>query len=171
MIVGKMTRACPLKPAPSSDDVSLSNVKSAVAVLTFSPTINHRLQTILIFFIHHVHQRRVDPSTSFDRVQAGDDQVELQVVRFVVVLDLAMVARGSTIRRESASCQSSRAARSMDSRSDLDSRHTTHHEISSHQRLALADISFTKEELTVQVGDVDRVHVDDVNVTEAHWRM
>ena len=58
---------------------------------TFSPAIDQRFEGFLIFWINKVDQSRVDPSASFDRAQATNDEVELHVVFVVFVFNLAVI--------------------------------------------------------------------------------
>lgn len=60
---------------------------------TLGTSVNERLQRLLAFvLVHHAHQRRVHPPPSFDRVQTGNDEVELLVERLGVILDLVEVS-------------------------------------------------------------------------------
>lgn len=102
---------------------------------TFSSTINQRLETLWVLGIHHSDQRCVDPATSFNAVQSTDDDLELHVIVFIFILDLA------------------------NKRGDLDSFHSLLYKGSGDLCLWLANISLAEEELPVQVGDVDGIFV------------
>jgi len=121
LIVGKMTRAWPLKPSvpPSIIGFKLSGVA-----------------------VDHLDQGCIDPSSRFNTVQPTDDHFELHVVVFILVLDFTVIRR------------------------DLDPFDTRLHEGCSHFCFRFADVSLSKEELTVQVRDIDGVHVYDVDVLE-----
>lgn len=60
--------------------------------LTFGSTVNKRLQRLAVVAIHHAYQCGVDPSPGLYRVKTTDDDIELHVVRLVLVLDLAKVS-------------------------------------------------------------------------------
>lgn len=100
---------------------------------TFSSTVDQRLETLWVLRIHHSDQRCVDPATSFDAIQATDDNLELHVVVFVFILNLA------------------------NKRCDLDAFHSLLYKGSGNLGLWLANISLAEKELPVQVGDVDGV--------------
>ena len=59
---------------------------------TFSPTVDERLQTFRVLLIHHVDERRIDPSPCLDGIEATDDDVELEIIVLVLVLDLAVIS-------------------------------------------------------------------------------
>ena len=105
-----MTRAWPLKPAMSF----IHELQ-----LTFSASVDQRLQALLVLHVHHGHQSGVDPPARGDGVQSRDDDLELHVERQRVVLDLAKVWR------------------------HLHAGHPLHYELSRHKRLRLANIGFT----------------------------
>lgn len=67
-----------------------TRVPSHLESLTFSSTVYQRLQALRVLRIHEIHERRVDPSSRLNRVQAADDKVELHVVIVVFVLDLSI---------------------------------------------------------------------------------
>jgi hypothetical protein len=47
--------------------------------LTLRTTVDERLETILVLLVDHLHERGVDPSSGGDRVETGDDEIELFV--------------------------------------------------------------------------------------------
>mmetsp|Transcript_102123 Transcript_102123/g.288409 ORF Transcript_102123/g.288409 Transcript_102123/m.288409 type:complete len:208 (+) Transcript_102123:745-1368(+) len=94
--------------------------------------------------VHHVVERGVHPSPRRDVVQARDDKVEPPVERLIVVLDLA------TIRRYL----------------DAQMAQALVHERGCDLGLGSAYVPLPEQELTVQVRDVNRVHVYDVDVSE-----
>jgi len=110
---------------------------------TFCPAVYQRLVAVLDILIDHVDEGRVDPSTCLDAVQAADDELELHVKALVEILDPVVV------------------------RSDLDALHSPLDKPCGHFSLGLAHILLAEEELTVEVGDVDRVHVDDMDILES----
>lgn len=59
---------------------------------TFGSTIDEWLQRLAIVLIHHVNQCGVDPSTRLYGVKTTDDDIELHIVRLVLLLDLAKVS-------------------------------------------------------------------------------
>lgn len=83
-MVGKMTLLCPLNPSLQHQD--------SKARLTFCSAINQRFQALFIFLVDHVHQRRVDPSPRRDRVEPGDDNIELHVKVVTKILDLVVMS-------------------------------------------------------------------------------
>lgn len=102
-------------------------------IITFSSTVDQRLETLWVLWIHHSDQRCIDPATSFDTIQAADDNLELHVVVFIFILNLA------------------------NKRCDLDAFHSLLYKGSGNLCLWFANISLAEEELPVQVGDVDGV--------------
>jgi hypothetical protein len=48
-----------------------------------------------IVYIYHVGKQGVDPSSSFDRVQSCNNDIELGIEIFLLVLDLAKVPEAS----------------------------------------------------------------------------
>ena len=86
--VGKITRAWPLNPIPPSVCVRIILARE---VHTFRTTINQWLQTFGILGIEHANERRIDPSSSFDAVKTADNDLELHVVIFILILDFAHV--------------------------------------------------------------------------------
>ena len=59
---------------------------------TFCAAIDERLKALLIFRVHHVDECGIHPSSGFNRVETADDNVELHVVFFTLVLDSAVVS-------------------------------------------------------------------------------
>lgn len=88
------------------------------------------------------HQERVDPSPGLDVVKSGDDHRELLIEAHVFVLNSAGV-RGHQHAWD-----------------------TQHDEIRSCRGLTLADISFTEQELAIEIRNVNGVHVDHMDVAE-----
>lgn len=95
--------------------------------------VNQGLQAVRIVLIHHADQSSVDPSSCFDAVQTADDDVELQVIVFVLVLNLAAVWV------------------------DLDPLDTLFHKTCSNLGFGFSDVCLAEEELAVEVGYVDCV--------------
>ena len=100
----------------------------------------------LLLVLEHTDQHAVDPSASDDRVQAADDDVELSVEALVLLLDATEV------------------------RGDLNAGQFAVDVVGGHLGLRSADVLVSKQELPVQVRQVDRVHVDHVDLIEAHQR-
>lgn len=146
-----MTRDCPLKPSvpPWKHGVRYARewrIGASVCDVTrmaASTYIDQRLETLLVLFIDHAHQRSIDPASCFDRVETANEHVELHVVALVLVLYLA------------------------DVRIDLTARHALHDEVGCHRGLGLTDVALSEEELAVEVGDVDGVHINHVDALEA----
>lgn len=113
-----------------------------LALEALSAAVDERLEAVRVLHVDHLNELGVDPAARRDRVQTSDDDVELHVELVGVILDLAVVGR------------------------HLDAGDTLVDERSGHLGLGLADISLAEEELAVEVGNVDRVHVDDVNVAK-----
>lgn len=102
-------------------------------LLTFCATIYKWLQRIHVVLIHHIDQRRVDPTPRFYAVQATDHDCELHVERLVEVLNTVVVW-----------C-------------NLDALDPPLDESGCYLGLGLSYVVFSEEELSVQVGDVDCV--------------
>ena len=115
-------------------------------IVTFGASVNHRLQAIWVLHIHHIDQCRINPTPGFYAVQATYHHLKLHVEVLVKVLDPTVV------------------------RCDLDTLHTPLDEPRRNLRLGLADVCLPEQELSVEVRNVDRVHVDDVDVLESRER-
>lgn len=89
-------------------------------------------------------QQAVHPSARQDGVEATHDNVELAVEVDAHVLD-AFAVRGY-----------------------LAVRHTLADELGGHLGFGSTNVALAEQELPVQVGHVDRVHINDVDVREAH---
>lgn len=83
-----MTRAWPLKP----DIPYKQRNKLWWDMRTFCTTINQRLETLWILWIYQVYESRINPSSSFHRIETANDQVKLHVVIVILVLDLSIVS-------------------------------------------------------------------------------
>lgn len=110
---------------------------------TFGASVHQRLQRFWVVHVDHADESGVDPAPRLDAVESADDDLELHVEILVLVLDLA-VERG-----------------------DLDIFASFHHAGCSHLGFRFTNVVFSEEELTVQVGDVNGVHVDDMYVLES----
>mmetsp|Transcript_4706 Transcript_4706/g.14215 ORF Transcript_4706/g.14215 Transcript_4706/m.14215 type:complete len:206 (-) Transcript_4706:113-730(-) len=89
------------------------------------------------------HNHVVDPPSGKGRVESRDDEVERSVESLGHLLD------------------------GLEVRLHLHSAHSPHDKFGRDDRFGSADILWSKEELPVEVGHVNRVHVDDVQVPEA----
>jgi len=110
--------------------------------------------------------------SGFNGVKATDDDVETSVEVIVFVLDPAAVTAIQSMRLssavENATTQSTRAATSGGCvRSDVATRNSLVDEARSNFSLGFAHVARPEEELTIQVGDIDRVHVDHIDAAEA----
>ena len=114
-----------------------------MALETFGAAVDERFEGLRVVHVHHVHECGVDPASGFDAVETTYYQFELHVVFFVFVLNLTVV------------------------RGDLDARYTSFNECCCTFGFRFAHIGLPKEELSIQIGYIDSVHVDDVNVFEA----
>lgn len=94
---------------------------------TFSSTVHKWLQTQWVIFIDHRDQCGIDPASSFDTVQAADNNVKLHVVVFILVLDLADIG-----------C-------------DFHSLHSLLHKSSRDFSFGLSDVSLAEEKLPIEI--------------------
>eukprot|EP00962_Isochrysis_galbana_P059433 scaffold33026_cov129-Isochrysis_galbana.AAC.3 len=97
----------------------------------------------------HVHFKHdegadhcVEPSARLDRVEAHHDDLKLAVPFGVLILDWTVVSL------------------------DGDARHAFHDKVSRDCRLWTAHVCLPEQELAVEVGDIDGVHIDDIEVTK-----
>lgn len=100
---------------------------------TFSPTIDKWLEALRILWVNHPDQGGVYPATSLNAIQTTDDDFELHVVVFILVLDFT------------------------DERSDLDALDPPFYKSGSNLSLWLADISLTEKELPIEVRYINGV--------------
>jgi len=89
--------------------------------------------------VHHL----IQPGTCFRVVQSSHDDREFVLKVFVLVLEFAHVS------------------------GDVDVGMELSYEVSSHLSLGLADVSLAEEELPVEVGEFDGVHVHHFDFVEA----
>lgn len=94
---------------------------------TLCATVYERFQALWIFWVNHPHSQRIDPPTSFNAVQAANNDFELHVVFLIFVLDLPYKW------------------------SDLDTFHTLLDKGCSNLSLRFTNINLTKQELAIQV--------------------
>jgi len=59
--------------------------------LTLRASVNQRLDTVFRIFFPHLHQGRIDPSPRGNRIEAGNNDIELLVERLCMVLDFAVI--------------------------------------------------------------------------------
>lgn len=105
------------------------------------------IQLLRLFVVlEQTDQHAVYPSTRNDRIQTADNDVELPIEAVVLILDTTEV-RGNVNAGQPAV--------------DV---------VGGHFGLRFADILVSKQELSIQVGQVNRVHVDHVDLIEAHQR-
>ena len=94
--------------------------------------------------LEHGHEHPVDPPPGHDAVQPAHHQVKSPIEILVKVLDLAIVWRHPTPG------------------------HSVVNELRSHLCLGLAHVLLSEQELSVEVGQVDGVHVNHCDISEAH---
>lgn len=59
---------------------------------TFSASVNERFESALhVFSVNHVYQRRVHPSPRLDRIESTNNDLELKVIFFILILDCTMM--------------------------------------------------------------------------------
>lgn len=116
---------------------------TSLALEALCSAVDKGLHGVWIRLVDHADKGGVDPAARFDAVETADDHGKLHVVVFVLVLDFAAV------------------------RCDLDAFDTLLDELGGDFGFVAAYIRCTKEKLPVQVGDVNGVHVDNVDVLEA----
>lgn len=136
MLVEHVEAALVARSDGRQDDASLT-------LEAFGAAVDKRFERVWVLVIDHVDERGVDPPPGLDRIETTDNDVELFVVLFILVLDLAMVG------------------------GDLYARHALLNEFGCDVRFGTTDIFFTEEELAVEVGNVDGVHIDDMDVVKA----
>ena len=139
VMVGKTTRDCPLNPTFCQPRPPYN----AYGPHAFGSSINQRLQTLRILIIDQIYQSRVDPSPSFNTVQTTNNNIELHIKLFVLILDLAVVW-----------C-------------DLDSFDSFLDKSGCNFGFRLSNVCLAEEELAVEVANIDCVHIYDMNVLEA----
>ena len=100
---------------------------------TLGASVNEGLEREHIIWVNHLHQRGIDPSSRLNAVQAADDDLELHVVLLVLILYCAVV------------------------RCDFDTLHSGLNKSRGHFGLRPPDVRLSKEELTIEVRDVDDV--------------
>ena len=98
----------------------------------------------LLVVLEHGQEETVDPASRQYRVQAAHDDVERAIEVHVHVLYALVVGRDGACG------------------------HTFAYELGGHLGLGATDIGATEQELPIEVGQVDGVHVDYVQIGEAH---
>uniref|UniRef100_A0A0K2TMP4 Uncharacterized protein n=1 Tax=Lepeophtheirus salmonis TaxID=72036 RepID=A0A0K2TMP4_LEPSM len=98
----------------------------------------------IIVILKERDDHSVDPSPSYNAVQTTENDVELSIKGFIKLLDCLVM------------------------RNDLSSFDPFVDEFCSGLRLEFPYVRRTKQKLTIQVGNVNRVHVNHINGLEAH---
>mmetsp|Transcript_8351 Transcript_8351/g.28061 ORF Transcript_8351/g.28061 Transcript_8351/m.28061 type:complete len:361 (+) Transcript_8351:690-1772(+) len=119
-----------------------------VAGKTLRPSVDHRdvgawLYVPVIVELREAADHVIHPPPRLQRVQPEDDNLELLVKVSVLLLDLAEV------------------------RGDAGAGDALVDEVGCHNGLGLTHVALSEQELTVQVGDLNRVHIDHVDVEKA----
>jgi hypothetical protein len=71
----------------------MSWLRNAPGRQTFSASVNERFESTLhVFSVNHVDQRRVHPSPRLYRIESTNDDLELKVKVFILILDCTMMA-------------------------------------------------------------------------------
>mmetsp|Transcript_3765 Transcript_3765/g.9487 ORF Transcript_3765/g.9487 Transcript_3765/m.9487 type:complete len:247 (+) Transcript_3765:1032-1772(+) len=102
------------------------------------------LDVAVVVELHEGADQVIHPPACLERVQPHDDDLKLLVELRLLVLDLCEVGR------------------------DVRAKHSVVDEFGGDLGLGAPHVRLAEEELPVQVGELDRVHVDDVKVEEAH---
>jgi hypothetical protein len=110
--------------------------------VAFGTAVYQGFVAVFNVLVDHVDEGCVDPPAGFDTVQAADDELKLHVKVLVKVLD-HLVVRG-----------------------DLDAFYSPLDESGGNFGLVTPYILCSEEKLAVQIGDIDGVHVDDMNFLE-----
>lgn len=100
---------------------------------TFCSAVNQWFERVLVIHVNHIHQRRVDPPSCFDAVETADNKLKLHVEVLVEFLYSAIVW-----------C-------------NLDALDALLDEFRGDFCFELSYIVFAKEELAVEVRDVDGI--------------
>lgn len=124
--------------------------ESCVALEALGPAVDHRYHRRLIEHIRglvvlqQAEQQAVHPASRQNRVQTAHDQIELTIEVDVHVLDAFAVRDHVTVRQAFA------------------------YELGGTFGFRTTYVGLAKQKLSIEIGQVDGVHVDDVNVREAH---
>lgn len=110
--------------------------------LTLGPPVNQWNQAVGIALLSDADEHGVKPAARVNVVEPAHDELELAIKVGVKVLDATAVRR------------------------DGDAVNAALNEAGRHFGLELANIGTAKEELSVKIGNVNRVHIDDVDVFE-----
>jgi hypothetical protein len=143
-------------------------------MFTFGTTIDQRLQAFGIFGIYEINESRVHPAPSFNGIETTYDKIELHVVIIVFVLDFAKVPEiivskgsGSKVRTDGVTLTpGTRFITNSAATVALGCPTSFGLGTSIENRKTLNDYG-PKEELSVQITDIDRVHVNNMDVFES----
>lgn len=58
---------------------------------TFGSAINHGFKAIGVIFVYHIDKSRVYPPTSLNRIKATNNDMELHIIVFILVLNLPKI--------------------------------------------------------------------------------
>jgi hypothetical protein len=135
VIVGRITRAWPLKPVSYNKKSEPSTRWPIEGELTLSATVDQGFQALWVLRVDKVDERGVHPSPRLDRVEPANDEVELHVVIVAFVLDLPKIPTSQDQPRPFLCLECN-----VDSRGDLDTGNTFHDKLGRHSSFRLAHI-------------------------------
>jgi len=126
--------------------VALEALGAAVHERDHRRQVWHTLTRLAGLVPHERAHHGIEPPPRLDRVEPHDDDLEATVPFGVLLLDWAVVRRD---------------------RHALDS---LHHKLGRYCCLRPAHVRVAEEELPIEVGYIDGVHIDDVDLAETHQR-